>query len=267
MISEKGQTIHTQKSLTDAKFNGMMSLLEKSTNGDKHGLLPFHSHILEYGNVAKLEGVRSSLFHYGRRDVRKNVGQSQHVGFSDHIMVLPAPCTPEISQKVETICHTYDLPVTVCTPDLLVSLTDALGKAGLSVSDRVLIGSDSYGGVRNIGLAYAALHGYDQIIMIDDDECISPDYKARALAHIGERYKGKMILGKDGCVEDKNGRKTYDGQKGPWGSQWPKGRTVQRPNTTVSRRSGIHHGIHARLSGETWSSTRGSLPTYRLIRS
>ena len=146
----------------------------------------------------------------------------QHIGFSDHIMVLPAPCTPEISQKVETICHAYDLPVTVCTPDLLVSLTNALGKAGLSVNDRVLIGSDSYGGVRNIGLAYAALHGYDQIIMIDDDECISPDYKARALAHIGERYKGKMILGKDGCVEDKNGRKTYDGQKGPWGSQWPK---------------------------------------------
>jgi hypothetical protein len=72
----KGQTIHIQKSLTDAKFDGMMSLLEKSTNGDKHGLLPFHSHILEYGNVTKLEGVRSSLCHYGRRDVRKNVGQS-----------------------------------------------------------------------------------------------------------------------------------------------------------------------------------------------
>ncbi|MFA6845194.1 MAG: hypothetical protein WCR02_05665 [Sphaerochaetaceae bacterium] len=146
----------------------------------------------------------------------------QDIGFSDQIVVLPIPCSLDITQKVQEICKKTSLPLSVITNDEYTKLSDILKETGFSGTDFSLIDYNTYGGARNIGLVYAAMHGFDQIIMIDDDECIDADYKIKALAHIGEKCQGRLVLGKTGCVKDAQGNKVYDGQKGPWGNNWPK---------------------------------------------
>jgi hypothetical protein len=87
---------------------------------------------------------------------------------------------------------------------------------------------DSYGGVRNMGLLYAALHGFDTIIMIDDDECIDANYREEALKFMGDSWRGKTVLGKTGCVVDSKGNKFYDGQISEALQGWPKDELFNR---------------------------------------
>jgi len=82
--------------------------------------------------------------------------------------------------------------------------------------------------VRNMGLLYAALHGFDTIIMIDDDECIGPGYREAALRFMGESWGGTIVLGKTGCVIDSKGNKFYDGQISEALEGWPKDELFNR---------------------------------------
>jgi len=84
------------------------------------------------------------------------------------------------------------------------------------------VNMNSYGGVRNLGLIYAALHGFENAVMIDDDECVDEGYHAAALRDMGSRVRDREVLGKTGCVLDSEGRKVYDGQVADALDAWPK---------------------------------------------
>ncbi|WP_320130409.1 hypothetical protein [uncultured Sphaerochaeta sp.] len=146
----------------------------------------------------------------------------QDIGYTEPVMLLPIPCDPTIVQHVSKLCKDSCLNLTLFSDTDYTAMLDTFRKMDMAQEDMVLFDCNSYGGVRNIGLAYAAMHGFDQILMIDDDECIDKDYLACALSQLGEEHAGKRILGKTGCVKDENGCKVYDGQKGPWGIEWPK---------------------------------------------
>ena len=84
---------------------------------------------------------------------------------------------------------------------------------------------NSYGAIRNMGLIYANLKGYDNVIQIDDDELIEdPEYLTRATGNIGTMYKGNKILGKTGYYVDANDKAYYEGQMKVEFKNWPKDR-------------------------------------------
>ena len=84
---------------------------------------------------------------------------------------------------------------------------------------------NSYGAIRNMGLIYANLKGYDNVIQIDDDELIDdPEYLTRATGNIGTMYKGNKILGKTGYYVDANDKAYYEGQMKVEFKNWPKDR-------------------------------------------
>ncbi|MCH3917871.1 MAG: glycosyltransferase family 2 protein [Spirochaetia bacterium] len=152
----------------------------------------------------------------------RTLANLRDIGYADPILLLPVPSHPKIVDKVLGLSNGYDLDLTVFTSDDLDSLRLSFDKAGAKEDGALLLDSTTYGGVRNIGLAYAGMHGFDQIIMIDDDECIAPDYQQKALRYLGEEKDGQQVLGKTGCVVDGQGRKIYDGQAADWLAQWPK---------------------------------------------
>ncbi|MHB8050286.1 MAG: hypothetical protein ACYDHQ_03595 [Coriobacteriia bacterium] len=65
----------------------------------------------------------------------------------------------------------------------------------------------SYGGVRNAGLAVAAVLGSEAIVFVDDDEIVTgPDYLLRAMENLGEPDdKGRPVLAKSGYYRNEHG--------------------------------------------------------------
>ena len=139
------------------------------------------------------------------------------------VAVLPVPCVVKVIEKTKRICAPYP-NVTVIDLEILGRLKQRLIDAGMKDEDLVLVDFNSYGGVRNIGLVYAMEKAFDQVFMMDDDECLAPGYGRNILRHIGTEVEGAIVLGKSGCVEDIHGNKVYDGQQGEWGEAWPKDR-------------------------------------------
>lgn len=145
------------------------------------------------------------------------------VGFDLPVAVLPVPCVGKVIDKTKRICGGYSR-VTVIDSQMLGQISSRLLDAGMKSEELALIDCRTYGGVRNIGLACAMINGFDQVFMMDDDECLSSDYEKTIQRHIGTEIDGTVVLGKCGCVEDGKGRKVYDGQQGEWGASWPKDR-------------------------------------------
>jgi len=143
-------------------------------------------------------------------------------GFRDPVIIFPAPADGRIEAKVKAICRNRLLDIRVFSGADLRTIRERLQLLGAPVPFLETINMDSYGGIRNMGLLYAALHGFDTVIMIDDDECVDPNYGESALAFIGDSLGTKTILGKTGCVVDAHGNKFYDGQKAGELPLWPK---------------------------------------------
>jgi hypothetical protein len=142
--------------------------------------------------------------------------------YPDPVILFPAPTDPEVEEKVRGIAAGRSLDIRVVTNADLSILRSALRDRGFPENLLAAVTMDSYGGVRNCGLIYAAFHGFDDIVMIDDDECIDSGYRAAALRSIGSEVGGATVLGKTGCVVDEQGRKLYDGQASHYLAKWPK---------------------------------------------
>ncbi|SLM18390.1 conserved hypothetical protein [uncultured spirochete] len=146
----------------------------------------------------------------------------ESTGYPDPVIIFPAPTDSHIEAKVKEISRNRALDIHVFSDSDLISIRQRLRAVGFPAPLLGDISMDSYGGVRNMGLLYAALHGFDTVIMIDDDECIDPHYRDSALKFIGDSWEGKTVLGKTGCVVDSKGNKFYDGQKSDALRGWPK---------------------------------------------
>jgi GT2 family glycosyltransferase len=144
------------------------------------------------------------------------------VSYPDPVVLFPAPLDPSVEAKIRAIGNLYDLDVRVFTRSDLADIKSILEKNAFPADLIGTIAADSYGGIRNIGLLYAILRGYENAVMIDDDECVAPGYHSQALRYMGETVSGMRILGKTGAVTDENGRKFYDGQAVFKLDNWPK---------------------------------------------
>lgn len=141
----------------------------------------------------------------------------------EEVVILPVPCLKEIVDKVNSIVKKVsNLDITVIDEVKYGEIKKTLEKAGMDQTSLCLVDSYCYGGVRNLGLAYSQINGYENSIMIDDDELLYPDYIEKALKYIGSEYKGDIVLAKTGCVEDNLGRKIYEGQAHKSLESWPK---------------------------------------------
>lgn len=138
------------------------------------------------------------------------------------VVLFPVPMDPRIEARVREIAAGRTLDIRIFSPADHRRICAALGRSGFSPELLLAIDMGSYGGVRNMGLLYAAFHGFENVIMIDDDECIDGDYRRRALRAMGDKLGDAEVLGKTGCVVDAAGRKFYDGQASRVVEGWPK---------------------------------------------
>lgn len=142
--------------------------------------------------------------------------------YPDTIVLFPSPINPVIEAKVKKIASGRTIDIHIFTNTDFLKACSVLEKNGFPNELIGAISLTSYGGVRNLGLIYAALNGFDNVVMIDDDECIDKDYHSAALKYMGENINGNDIFGKTGCVIDEDGRKFYDGQASYTLENWPK---------------------------------------------
>lgn len=138
------------------------------------------------------------------------------------VLLFPAPEDERIESKVSEIASGRDLDVRVVGKADLAEVRSVLTRLGFPSDLMGAINMSSYGGVRNFGLLYAALRGFENVVMIDDDECVEEEYHAAAVRYMGSRFGEAEILGKTGCVVDSEGRKYYDGQASNVLAEWPK---------------------------------------------
>jgi len=152
----------------------------------------------------------------------------ESTGYPDPVIIFPAPTDSRIEARVREISRNRDLNIHVFDSADLLSIRRSLQNAGFPASLLEAVHMDSYGGVRNMGLVYAALHGFDTVVMIDDDECIDSRYREAALRFMGDSRRGTKVLGKTGCVVDSKGNKFYDGQISEALQGWPKDELFNR---------------------------------------
>jgi hypothetical protein len=146
----------------------------------------------------------------------------QAVSYPDPVVLFPAPLDGEIVAKVRRIAEGRSIDVRVFSEEDHAAMIGALRDNGFPVDMTGTVAMTSYGGVRNIGLIYAALHGFENVVMIDDDECIDGEYLRVALGNMGRADDGVEVLGKTGCVVNGDGHKVYDGQATAVLEDWPK---------------------------------------------
>lgn len=142
--------------------------------------------------------------------------------YPDPILLFSAPTDPRIERKVLELSAGRSADIRVVTGADLDRMRLELCRLGFPADLLGAVDMRSYGGVRNFGLLYAAMHGLDNIVMIDDDECVDEGYRDCALRHMAGRMGSREILGKTGCVVDSAGRKVYDGQASGGLANWPK---------------------------------------------
>jgi len=136
----------------------------------------------------------------------------EKVGYPDPIILFPAPSDPSIEARVREIVAGRPLDIRIFTDTELKLVRSTLENYGFPTELLIAVNMNSYGSVRNMELLYAALNGFENVVMIDDDECIEEGYHGAALRYIGERVGDSEVLGKTGCVVDENGQKFYEGQ-------------------------------------------------------
>lgn len=146
----------------------------------------------------------------------------EQMEYPDPVILFPAPANQLIETRVKEIAAGRSVDIRIFTETDLKQACSVLKKNGFPKDLLEAVNLNSYGGVRNTGLIYAALNGFDNVVMIDDDECIDKKYHAAALRYMGEQINGTEVLGKTGCVIDEDGRKFYDGQASYTLENWPK---------------------------------------------
>lgn len=146
----------------------------------------------------------------------------EEVAYPSPIALFPVPDHPRIEEKVRGIAAGRNLDIRIVGSEAHAKMKGGLESLGFPEDLLQAVDRDSYGGVRNEGLLFAAFQGFENIVMIDDDECVEDTYRSCALRYMGERKGRAAVLGKTGCVTDERGRKIYDGQSSAVLSGWPK---------------------------------------------
>jgi hypothetical protein len=142
--------------------------------------------------------------------------------YPDRVVLFPTPMDPVVEAMVKKIAAGRRIDIRVFGQKELDLMHSILAAEGFPKECLDTIAPDSYGGIRNLGLLYADLCGFENIVMIDDDELIDENYHSMALAHMGEAQCGHKVLGKTGCVLDAKGNKYYEGQVNAEFENWPK---------------------------------------------
>jgi len=154
--------------------------------------------------------------------LQRTLDNLENIGYPDAVILFPAPADTAIEARVKGLAAGRSLDIRVFSETDIAAIRVILGRRGFPAELLRAVDLNSYGGVRNMGLLYAALHGFENIVMIDDDECVDEGYRSAALRYMGERVEGREVLGKTGCVLDEEGRKLYDGQASFVLENWPK---------------------------------------------
>lgn len=154
--------------------------------------------------------------------LQRTLDNLENIGYPDAVILFPAPADTAIEARVKGLAAGRSLDIRVFSETDIAAIRVILGRRGFPAELLRAVDLNSYGGVRNMGLLYAALHGFENIVMIDDDECVDEGYRSAALRYMGERIEGREVLGKTGCVLDEEGRKLYDGQASFVLENWPK---------------------------------------------
>lgn len=160
--------------------------------------------------------------------LQRTLDNLENIGYPDAVILFPAPADTAIEARVKGLAAGRSLDIRVFSETDIAAIRVILGRRGFPAELLRAVDLNSYGGVRNMGLLYAALHGFENVIMIDDDECIDPHYRESALRLIGDLWGAKPVLGKTGCVVDSKGNKFYDGQKSDALRGWPKDELFNR---------------------------------------
>jgi len=142
--------------------------------------------------------------------------------YPDPVILFPAPEDARIEARVSQLASGRDLDIRIVKKSDLDEMRATLSRLGFPAESLNAVNMNSYGGVRNFGLIYAATHGFGNIVMIDDDECVDEGYHSSALRYMGSVVNAHEVLGKTGCVVDSDGRKVYDGQASNVLDTWPK---------------------------------------------
>ncbi|MCE1159436.1 MAG: hypothetical protein LWX23_00575 [Spirochaetia bacterium] len=154
--------------------------------------------------------------------LQRTLENLEKIGYPDAVVLFPSPADTAIEARVKELAAGRSLDIRVFSETDIAAIRVILGRRGFPAELLRAVDLNSYGGVRNMGLLYAALHGFENIVMIDDDECVDEGYRSAALRYMGERIEGREVLGKTGCVLDEEGRKLYDGQASFVLENWPK---------------------------------------------
>ncbi|MBW2991402.1 hypothetical protein KY348_06910 [Candidatus Woesearchaeota archaeon] len=123
------------------------------------------------------------------------------------VLILPVPLHKSIEDKVKHITEKFPkLNIHVFNREDYKKIINELRRLNLTPEFRRHVNVKDYGNVRNMGLIYGLKQGYDNILMIDDDEVVEDDnYFKKAFEGIGLKIKGKPLLGKTGYYIHKNG--------------------------------------------------------------
>ncbi|WP_041738731.1 glycosyltransferase [Coriobacterium glomerans] len=180
---------------------------------------------------------------------------------SFHVILLEvcaASATAEVAERIRTVALRHPaLEVSVVTnleASRIIEMVSNLvpGGTGECISLR------GYGAIRNMGLAAAAVLGYDVVVFLDDDEVVlGPDFMDRALFALGQETRQRLpILAKTGYFLDRAGSPLADcGRRGPAHRWWTKRLEFNRwmrkalAGTRISRSNHVCGGcfaIHAR---------------------
>ncbi|MDD2406540.1 MAG: hypothetical protein PHU24_08805 [Sphaerochaetaceae bacterium] len=154
--------------------------------------------------------------------LRRTLRNLQDVSYPDPIILFPAPTDPQIEKRVTQIAAEFCIEIHVCTAEDIAYIKTCLKRLGFPDAYLTTVSTNNYGAIRNIGLLYALVHGFDTVVMIDDDECIDSGYHQQAMLYMDKIYDGFTVLGKTGAVVDGSGKKYYDGQSNFILKDWPK---------------------------------------------
>jgi len=147
----------------------------------------------------------------------------EKMNISVPVILFPAPTHRTIEEKVKKIVGKRTIDVHVFSEKDLIEIKNTLTENGFPKKFIKDINMDSYGAIRNMGLIYANMKGYDNVIQIDDDELIEDnEYIDKALEMINDEWSGERILAKTGFYYDENDKVYYDGQLKFEYKNWPK---------------------------------------------
>ena len=145
------------------------------------------------------------------------------MNFGVPVVLFPAPTDAKIESRVRELAAPHKLDLHVFSGDELERVRTLFADAGFP-SDLVPdLHMNSYGAIRNMGLIFAALKGYDFVVQIDDDEIIEQrDFFDIAASPLGTKIGGDIVWGTTGFYRDKNDNVFYDGQAAFTFKNWPK---------------------------------------------